>query len=473
MAEGEDGPTLKLILEKGPLAGQTRSFRPGNVIKIGRIARGNTLVIKEDGISSKHVSINFDSKPGRIGNWVISDLESSNGTDLNGETLDPFTPVDLSDGDVVKIGEETSIVVRFEDVGVDGEESKVRRNPPRGRGRKPKAVDEDIENKENVRVRTRRGKAALQNNQVEEGKGFGEGSNRVTRSAAMNIDRFEGESGEMENLGRKACSRRNGGKKQEKLDENGVQDAEEKENLSENEVQDGEYCIENEVGMEVKGMQEQSLKSTMRSTKKEQDLVIIDENELQNNKAVVMALPIDGENMSLRRSTRSSRKELNLEIQVENGGANNKRGRGGRGKKNLEMETLMENDEGAAVGKEEKLNSEIEVLELMKQNVQVNEALEQEGNGVDELAEEEVRFAAKSCEELASTSRVKDDDGNGVDLEKMTLGEWFDYLEVHLPKQIMDATEEMILDMRDKAEKFHEYMLQQKNCKGKLKLPVG
>lgn len=42
--------------------------------------------------------------------------------------------------------------------------------------------------------------------------------------------------------------------------------------------------------------------------------------------------------------------------------------------------------------------------------------------------------------------------------EKMSLGEWFNYLEVNLPKQIMDAIEEMIMHMKQKAEKIHEFI---------------
>lgn len=59
------------------------------------------------------------------------------------------------------------------------------------------------------------------------------------------------------------------------------------------------------------------------------------------------------------------------------------------------------------VGDEEKLNSERKMLELMKQNVQANEALileQEEGKAVGDLA--------------SSTSRVKDNDGNEVDLRE-------------------------------------------------------
>jgi len=52
---------------------------------------------------------------------------------------------------------------------------------------------------------------------------------------------------------------------------------------------------------------------------------------------------------------------------------------------------------------------------------------------------------------------------NWSDLEKISLGEWFDFLEVYLPKQIHDETEEIIDSMRQKAEGLCDYVIMYQN----------
>ncbi|KAG7542940.1 Forkhead-associated (FHA) domain [Arabidopsis thaliana x Arabidopsis arenosa] len=146
-------PTLRLVFVKGPREGDALEYKLGSTIRVGRIVRGNEIAIKDAGISTKHLWIGSVS-----GNWVIQDLGSSNGTLLNSNALDPETPVDLGDGDVIEFGEYTSIVVNF--VIDDAQEEK----PPRNNRRQANArkrirvfessnLDVRIVNKPSSRVR--------------------------------------------------------------------------------------------------------------------------------------------------------------------------------------------------------------------------------------------------------------------------------------------------------------------------------
>ncbi|KAG2295349.1 hypothetical protein Bca52824_042018 [Brassica carinata] len=52
-----------------------------------------------------------------------------------------------------------------------------------------------------------------------------------------------------------------------------------------------------------------------------------------------------------------------------------------------------------------------------------------------------------------------------VDLEKMTLGDWFEYMKVYM--RMVDETEEMIEGMRAKSRRVHQYIAEQKQAQGK------
>ncbi|KAI9110615.1 hypothetical protein K1719_018481 [Acacia pycnantha] len=115
-------PQLKLVILQGPREGETLGFKPSKVVRIGRIVRNNTFSIKDAGISSNHLLILVESAK-----WVLLDLDSSNGTFLNGSKIPPNTPFDLHHGDNIKLGELTSIQVDLQ----AQEGSCLRRNPRR------------------------------------------------------------------------------------------------------------------------------------------------------------------------------------------------------------------------------------------------------------------------------------------------------------------------------------------------------
>ncbi|KAG1371369.1 FHA domain-containing protein [Cocos nucifera] len=101
---------LRLVVEKGPKEGEMLECKPGAITRIGRVVRGNTFAIRDPGISQKHLAFEFLRETSR---WVVSDLDTSNGTLVNDAKIRPSVPFPLSDGDSIKIGEMTSISVRI------------------------------------------------------------------------------------------------------------------------------------------------------------------------------------------------------------------------------------------------------------------------------------------------------------------------------------------------------------------------
>ncbi|XP_010485484.1 PREDICTED: ABC transporter F family member 4-like [Camelina sativa] len=152
-------PLLKLEFTQGPRAGDSLGFKPGSTIRIGRVVRGNEIAIKDAGISTKHLRIVSDSSE----NWIIQDLGSSNGTILNSESIDPDTPVNLSHGDEIKLGEYTSIVVNFvSDVQPPPPPQEPKLPPRPRRNNKRNAVsDPDPDPIESVQEKPKRARGSL------------------------------------------------------------------------------------------------------------------------------------------------------------------------------------------------------------------------------------------------------------------------------------------------------------------------
>lgn len=105
-----ENPILRLVVEKGPKEGEMLECKPRAVTRIGRVMRGNTFAIRDPGISQKHLAFKFLRETSR---WVVSDLDTSNGTLVNDAKIRPSIPFPLSIGDSIKIGEMTSISVRI------------------------------------------------------------------------------------------------------------------------------------------------------------------------------------------------------------------------------------------------------------------------------------------------------------------------------------------------------------------------
>ncbi|BAQ30151.1 FHA domain-containing protein FhaB/FipA [Bifidobacterium scardovii] len=92
-------PTLLVIID-GPLAGSSVPLTEGS-ISLGRSA-SNTVVLNDEFVSSHHARVYQDPA---TGSWAIEDLNSTNGTVVNGQRIN--TPTILSARVPVRIGATT------------------------------------------------------------------------------------------------------------------------------------------------------------------------------------------------------------------------------------------------------------------------------------------------------------------------------------------------------------------------------
>ena len=87
-------PQLHITSPSGP----TRTIELTGITVIGRDSQ-NDIVLDEDLISRCHAMLL--AKPSGI---VLIDLDSTNGTLVNGRLVLPDTPVSLEDGDMIALG---------------------------------------------------------------------------------------------------------------------------------------------------------------------------------------------------------------------------------------------------------------------------------------------------------------------------------------------------------------------------------
>ncbi|KAK6929832.1 Forkhead-associated (FHA) domain [Dillenia turbinata] len=494
----EKTSTLKLIFEKGPLEGETLDFNPkaSRRVKIGRVVKGNTLSIKDAGISTKHLSLDFVSNK-----WKISDLGSSNGTFINGVSIPASKPWDLEDGDLVKIGECTSFKVSIQD---EESENQVPRNPRR-RGAVPveERIEEEIERLNlgsQVENRVTRGRAkkirALKEENLSLNKRCGDGERMEGR--------VEEDDGKVDNLGNIVENKVKRGRWKkfadlknepeiEKCDDddkvgnlgnavvNGVKGVRGKKtrdlkNRPENESfgihgKDGDLDLSQEQEI-VEGL---TLRSTKGSDNGGKSYEKRDDGEQVGNlgnvveKKVKRGRPKRTQNLKNETDIVSSGVQekdgdLGLSQQAENVAERMSLRRTRSSKNDVEKvigSSLVNEENGNARGQTRRGQVlEDEKLESAPVRALEDEKIVEE----DETVADEANIVRATGKESVSSSGVKESGGevnNESDLEKMTLGQWFDYLEVNLPKQIISETEEMIFEMQQKAKQFHDFLLQQ------------
>jgi hypothetical protein len=91
----QEGFNPRLFALRGAGVGQT--YMLGGELRLGR-DRSNAIVLHDGKISRKHSLF----RP-RGGGWIIQDLDSTNGTYVNGVRI--YQPVKLKDGDIIRVGD--------------------------------------------------------------------------------------------------------------------------------------------------------------------------------------------------------------------------------------------------------------------------------------------------------------------------------------------------------------------------------
>jgi eukaryotic-like serine/threonine-protein kinase len=95
----------RLMPRNGPLVGQTFTLHQDET-SIGR-TQGNDIILPDPTVSRRHARLSFHN-----GQWYLEDLNSSNGSFVNGVRI--YRPAPLMDGDELRLGDE---VITFGLVG--------------------------------------------------------------------------------------------------------------------------------------------------------------------------------------------------------------------------------------------------------------------------------------------------------------------------------------------------------------------
>lgn len=94
---GRPGPLASLALMAGPRYGEELAV-PSPIVTVGRAA-GCDVVVDDDSVSAQHAKLEYD-----LGAWRITDLQSINGTAVEGVRLAPGVPTPLPYGATLRLG---------------------------------------------------------------------------------------------------------------------------------------------------------------------------------------------------------------------------------------------------------------------------------------------------------------------------------------------------------------------------------
>ncbi|XP_071724145.1 uncharacterized protein [Rutidosis leptorrhynchoides] len=408
-----DPQSLKLVFLKGPREGESVEFRFGATVRVGRVVRGNNLPIKAAGISTKHLVIESVRESNK---WILTDLESSNDTVLNNVKLSPLTAVELNDGDKLEIGANA----RNASVEVQAEAENA-------------AKLDRIDDLRPRRYLTRQWK--MENHVAE----------------VKNATTLDEDNGRRELRSQRNPTRRGKAKNP---------------------------VVEAEISKGLDGGEESSLQQSPEKKVGIDDSTIYPETgngEVQKRKR---GMP--PERGSRRGRVGNSKwKERDEVVELVNISENDDLNVGVH-EEGFEKGVEQVNEEHGAVRIDSSGREPQNEDRLEKENVNVEEVIgvsdSKETENADVIGDSHVDTVMDRDEEEVVAREEKTDGGDDqpevgkeFDLERATVGEWLDYLEVMLPKQIREKTDKMIEEMRAKANRTKKYMVEQKRKKEMVK----
>ncbi|KAF3330574.1 FHA domain-containing protein [Carex littledalei] len=398
---------LQITVLKGHKNGETLVCKPGSKVRIGRVIKGNDFAMRDPGISENHLCFHFFPESSR---WVVSDLGSSNGTILNESKIQAWVPVPISDSDVIKIGEKSALGLKIvlsvllkeneeENEDVKGRRVTARHCLARGStkaGSSGGSEDKEVkEDKSSVLVPVR----------------------DARKNAQANSARVSNEEGTSDFgsglLHKTAHKRKVGGQRSNNAKDNTNIDFNEKSEGNRNSVLFSSVQIEE---------------------------------------------PDQSRGMKLRRNPRrgcssSALKEVDM---------------------NRDVGVGIE-EKGVCVKRKERKGKEIGVLDDEMCN-RIDKLLLKIGNDNDDsdnviISDEGKGFKAKTTVNSSKVTEEEKGGGNiglkkglevnsevGNHFEKLTLEQWFDSMELFLPKVIHDESEKIINILKEKARKIEEFI---------------